>query len=171
MFRVVFDTGDLSQREKLSEIKLSLPNILSESHIYCVHSRESFMHLNIITFNSKFPRKLHTCKIAQKLWWVSSTPFGLPFRLPFQFQNAGSSPFILQMTNSEGFQQHFSITSKSVCCGFYMKKNVAFTLIYFADDCFSVQMPSELSDTNSVASRARTKLTMLQSRFLMPATV
>ena len=67
MFRVVFDTGDLSQREKLSEIKLSLPNILSESHIYCVHSRESFMHLNIITFNSKFPRKLHTCKIAQKV--------------------------------------------------------------------------------------------------------
>ena len=34
--------------------------------------------------------------------------------------------------SSEGFQQHFSIISKSVCCGFYMKKNVAFTLISFA---------------------------------------
>ena len=64
--------------KKLSEIKLSLPNILSESHIYCVHSRESFMHLNIITFNSKFPRKLHTCKIAQKLF-----SFAVQFYLSF----------------------------------------------------------------------------------------
>ena len=52
------------------------------------------------------------------------------------------------MTSSEGFQQHFSIISKSVCCGFYMKKNVAFTLISFAvlklDDCLSVQVPFEL---------------------------
>ena len=38
----------------------------------------------------------------------------------------------LQMTSSEGFQQHFNIISKSVCCGFYMKKNIAFTLISFA---------------------------------------
>ena len=38
----------------------------------------------------------------------------------------------LQMTSSEGFQQHFSVISKFVCCGFYMKKNVAFTLISFA---------------------------------------
>ena len=52
------------------------------------------------------------------------------------------------MTSSEGFEQHFSIISKSVCCGFYMKKNVAFTLISFAvlkwDDCLSVQVPFEL---------------------------
>ena len=52
------------------------------------------------------------------------------------------------MTSSEGFQQHFSIISKSVCCGFDMKKNVAFTLISFAvlklDDCLSVQLPFEL---------------------------
>ena len=52
------------------------------------------------------------------------------------------------MTSSEEFQQHFSIISKSVCCGFYMKKNVAFTLISFAvlkwDDCLSVQLPFEL---------------------------
>ena len=52
------------------------------------------------------------------------------------------------MTSSKGFQQHFSIISKSVCCGFYMKKNVAFTLISFAvlksDDCLSVQVTFEL---------------------------
>ena len=52
------------------------------------------------------------------------------------------------MTSSEGFQQHFSIISKFVCCGFYMKKNVAFTLISFAilkwDDCLSVQVPFEV---------------------------
>ena len=52
------------------------------------------------------------------------------------------------MTSSEGFQQHFSIISKSVCCGFYVKKNVAFTLTSFAvlkwDECLSVQLPFEL---------------------------
>ena len=52
------------------------------------------------------------------------------------------------MTSSEGFQQHFSIISKVVCCGFYMKKNVAFTLISFPvlkwDECLSVQLPFEL---------------------------
>ena len=52
------------------------------------------------------------------------------------------------MASSEGFQQHFSIISKFVCCGFYMKKNVAFTVISFAvlkwDDCLSVQLPFEL---------------------------
>ena len=60
------------------------------------------------------------------------------------------------MTSSEGFQQHFSIISKFVWVGFYMNKNVAFTLIPFAvlkwDDCLSVQLPLD-----SVAS-ARTKL-------------
>ena len=38
----------------------------------------------------------------------------------------------LQMTSSEGFQHHFTIISKFVCCGCYIKKNVAFTLISFA---------------------------------------
>ena len=32
----------------------------------------------------------------------------------------------------ERFQQHFSIISKFLCCGFYMKRNVAFKLITFA---------------------------------------
>ena len=71
------------------------------------------------------------------------------------------------MTSSEGFQQHFSIISKSVCCGFYMKNNIAFILISIAalkwDDCLSVQLPFEIlvdgSDTGSVPSWARTKLT------------
>ena len=52
------------------------------------------------------------------------------------------------MTSSEGFQHHFSIISKFICCGFYMKKNVAFTLISFAvlkwDEYLSVQLPFEL---------------------------
>ena len=63
------------------------------------------------------------------------------------------------MTSSEGFQQYFSIISNYVCCGFYMKKNVAFTLLSSAvlkwDDYLSVAG----SDTGSVASRARTELT------------
>ena len=52
------------------------------------------------------------------------------------------------MTSSKEFQQYFSINSKSVCCCFYLKKNVAFTLIFFAvlkgDDCLSVQLSFEL---------------------------
>jgi hypothetical protein len=52
------------------------------------------------------------------------------------------------MTSSEGFQQHYSIFSKFACCGFYMKNNVAFTLISFTvlqlDYCLSVQLPFEL---------------------------
>ena len=43
---------------------------------------------------------------------------------------------------------YFNIISKFVCCGFYMKNNVAFTLISFAvlkwDECLSVQLPFEL---------------------------
>ena len=58
--------------------------------------------------------------------WVSSTPFGVPFLV----------------------QKHFNIISKKFCCGFYMKKNAAFTLISFTllkwDDCLSVQLPFEL---------------------------
>ena len=51
------------------------------------------------------------------------------------------------MTSSEGFQDHFSIISKFVCCGFYMKKNVAFTLTFAVlkwDECLSVQLPFKL---------------------------
>ena len=36
------------------------------------------------------------------------------------------------LSSSEGFQQHFSIISKSVFYVFYMKKNIVFTLISFA---------------------------------------
>ena len=52
------------------------------------------------------------------------------------------------MASSEGFLLHFSIISKFLCCGFYLKTNGAFTLISFAvmkgDDCLSVQLPFEL---------------------------
>ena len=52
------------------------------------------------------------------------------------------------MTSSEEFQQYFSIISKFVCYDFYIKKNVAFTLISFAvlkrNDCSSFQLPFEL---------------------------
>ena len=34
----------------------------------------------------------------------------------------------LQMTSSEGFQHRFTIISKFVCCGCYMKKNVSLLL-------------------------------------------
>ena len=52
------------------------------------------------------------------------------------------------MSSSERFQHNYTIISKFVCCGCYMKKNVAFALISFAvlkrDDCLSVQVPFEL---------------------------
>jgi hypothetical protein len=47
------------------------------------------------------------------------------------------------MTSSEGFHHHFTIISKFVCCGCYMKKNVAFTVLKW-HDCLSVQVPFEL---------------------------
>ena len=50
-------------------------------------------------------------------WWVSFTSFGIPFRLTVQLYH-------LQTTSLEEFQQHISITSKFIHCGFYMKKNV-----------------------------------------------
>ena len=54
----------------------------------------------------------------------------------------------MQITSIEGFQHHFTSISKFGCCGCYIKKNVAFTLISFAelkwDVCLSVQVPFEL---------------------------
>ena len=48
------------------------------------------------------------------------------------------------MTSSEGFQDNFKICF----CGFYMKKNVAFTRITFAvlklNECLSVELPFQL---------------------------
>ena len=83
------------------------------------------------------------------LWWVSPTPSGISFS---QFNSRIGVLVHLTFANdyicSEGFQQQFSIISKFVCCGFYMKKNVDFTLISFAvlkwDDCLSVQLPFDL---------------------------
>ena len=70
----------------------------------------------------------------------------LVFPFVYQFNSRKGvlfSPFIIYK-----FQQHFSIISKFVFCGFYIKKNAAFTLISFAllkwDECLSVQLPFEL---------------------------
>ena len=69
------------------------------------------------------------------------------------------------MTSSEGFQQHFSIISKYVCCGFYMKKNVAFyTHLFCCTEMRWLFISSTAiwvtrSDTSSVSSRTRTELT------------
>ena len=53
------------------------------------------------------------------------------------------------MTSLKGFQHHFNIISKFVCCGCYMKKNAAFALISFAvlkwHECLSFQLPFELT--------------------------
>ena len=53
------------------------------------------------------------------------------------------------MTSYEWFLQYFSIISKFVCCGFYIKNNVDFTLISLAvlkgDECLLVQLPFELT--------------------------
>ena len=55
----------------------------------------------------------------------------LVFPFVYQFKSRKIHHF-LQMTSSEGFQHHLSMIPKFVCCGFYMKKKVAFTLIAFA---------------------------------------
>ena len=78
--------------------------------------------------------------------------FDFPFIYQFHFlmttlvKSAFWNPADLLIFKS--FQQHFSIISKFVCCGFYIKKDVAFTLISFAllkwHQCLSVQLPFEL---------------------------
>ena len=92
------------------------------------------------------------------------------FIYTFQYSLLSTSSILefhhLQMTSSEGYKQHFSVISKFVCCGFYIKKNVAFTLISFAVRTEMRWMFIRLtviwvtrSDTSSVASRARSQLT------------
>ena len=66
--------------------------------------------------------------------WVSSK-YTFWYSLSFNssiLEQGFYSTHHLQMTSSEGFQQNFSIISKFGCCGFYMRKNVGFTLISFA---------------------------------------
>ena len=82
--------------------------------------------------------------------WVSSTPLRVPFHVLVRFRNRGIISIIFcQWSVQRTFQQHFSIISKSVCYDFYLKRNVAFTLISFDvlkwDDCLSVQLPFELT--------------------------
>ena len=74
----------------------------------------------------------------------------------------------LQMTSSEEFQQHFSIISKFVCCGFYIQKNTAFTLISFAvlksDECLSVQLPFELHTVNVLSAESTDECLRIKSQ-------
>ena len=69
------------------------------------------------------------------------------------------------MTSSEGFQEHFSIISKFVCCDFYLKKECSFynhlfccTEIRWMFISWTTIWVTSL-DTGSVASRARRQLT------------
>ena len=78
-------------------------------------------------------QEFKVCHLWAQYWWVSSTPFQVPFHVLVHFRNRGiSSTIICKWSVQKTFQQHFSIFSKSVCCGFYLKRNVAFTLISFA---------------------------------------
>ena len=93
-------------------------------------------------------------------WWVSSTPFRVPFHVLVPFRNRGIiSNIICKWSVQKTFQQYFSIFSKSVCYVFYLKKNVAFTLISFGvlkwHDCLSVQLPVELPVQLPVQLRAQ----------------
>ena len=75
------------------------------------------------------------------LWWVSST-YTFWYSL-----SSTSSIHHFRMTSSDGFQQHFSIISKYVCCGFYMKKNVTLpsSLLLYWNEIIVHQFNSHLS--------------------------
>ena len=91
-------------------------------------------------------------KVAKDIDSFHLCLFDFPFIYQFHFlmttlvKSAFWNPADLPIFKS--FQQHFSIFSKFVCCGFYIKNDVAFTLISFAlpkwDECLSVQLPFEL---------------------------
>ena len=101
------------------------------------------LHLKLITQKSKWPLRSECTKMNKMHRCALSLCGGFPLYLlvfPFVYQFnsriealvCSKSVHHLQMTSSEGFQQHFSIISKSVCCGLYIKKNVAFTVISLA---------------------------------------
>ena len=50
------------------------------------------LHFQFLVLKESTKYNAHQCK---QRWWVSSTPFGIHFRLPVQFQNSGSSLFII----------------------------------------------------------------------------
>ena len=68
------------------------------------------------------------------------------------------------MTSSEVFQHHFSIISKIVCCGCYMKKCSFYTYFFCCTEMTCLFISSSAiwvtgSDTGSVFSRAIGELT------------
>ena len=64
-----------------------------------------------VIYNTKYGNGVFGNAYLLALGWVSSSPFS--------------------MTSSEEFQHHFNNITRIVCCGCYMKKNIAFTLISF----------------------------------------
>ena len=114
---------------------------------------------NWLVFGSTTKRRFITgMKFYPLVWFVYDIDSfhlclsNFPFIYQFHFlmttlvKSAFWNPADLLIFKS--FQQHFSIISKFVCCGFYIKKDVAFTLISFAllkwHQCLSVQLPFEL---------------------------
>ena len=99
-------------RQLLAPLQASVPSIVEKEGIDLVKERKSMMMImaSFITTSWAF----------QGLFaeWCPVIKF---------FFNMGGFHLHLLV-----FQQHFSIISKFICCGFYMKKNVAFTLISFA---------------------------------------
>ena len=71
-----------------------------QQSVACLHSWNAFLSkLALLLFGHALKQiadKVSKSKTHfPKHWGVSSTSFGIPFRLPVQFQNKGSSPFII----------------------------------------------------------------------------
>ena len=75
-----------------------------------------------------YPLKRKPTKLISKvviiMIWICGFLFALPMAYAFTFDNVPESYPIPG-------EQQFKIISKFVCCGCYMRKNVAFTLISF----------------------------------------
>ena len=93
----------------------------------------------------------------------------LVFPFVYQFNSRIEILVISSFASSEGFHQHFSIISKSVYCDFYMKKNVALTLIslLYWNERIVYQFNCHLSYLfrycSSVASRARFQFSVIRA--------
>jgi hypothetical protein len=72
---------------------------------------------------------LYGCQAAQREGGFHLHLLVFPFIYQF---NTRIVALVCSSFANEGFQHHFSIILRLVCCGFYMKMNVAFTLISFA---------------------------------------
>ena len=83
-------------------------------------------------------------------WYIDVGGFHLYLLVfPFVYQFYSRIEALVSSSLAKGFQHHFNIISKFVCCGCYMKKNAAFALISFAvlkwHECLSFELPFELT--------------------------